>query len=452
MPVAKTKLNPRCLQSTEEEIDLIQRWEDYFFMHLFEYFEQLLWSDLLNEYHARSISEVFTPPLHVIHVLQAQINSHSQVTLEACRKLLQQSPDLMRIFQVLSLEKASMALSQIHIILDLSGMIFRKSYKQNKRLIIVRHSFASGQENCREWGQCVRVSPLSDPQLIQALDKFSPAWDIFSCDGGLEHVEFYDVIQWLKASSNPRSELIDHSQCYLDESRRRSRYKYSDNQLEKRWQKHLERETYFHRPSQKSDKEVIQCWEHCLAFECYSNSAQKDRILKGGSAILAFPLGIGVLLVVCWARRQTRSIVEKQSTPEYGGENSAWLCHAGIWVSYKTTAQVVHIQTGDGLIKTIGLLPVKLLFMCGNFTDRRWPSPDLPVDHEDDGFSDTEFYWEPSRAEHKLCGDRLSTTNRRDFLPYASDPDSWLLPAHKITQCIHILRGQTSELTIKIHK
>jgi hypothetical protein len=35
---------------------------------------------------------------------------------------------------------------------------------------------------------------------------------------------------------------------------------YSDDVLEKRWQKYLEREASFHRPLQASDEKVIQCW------------------------------------------------------------------------------------------------------------------------------------------------------------------------------------------------
>jgi hypothetical protein len=36
---------------------------------------------------------------------------------------------------------------------------------------------------------------------------------------------------------------------------------YSDDALEKRWQRHLEREASFHGPPQE---EVIQSWERCL--------------------------------------------------------------------------------------------------------------------------------------------------------------------------------------------
>lgn len=35
----------------------------------------------------------------------------------------------------------------------------------------------------------------------------------------------------------------------------------SDDALEKRWQRHLEREASFHGPPQE---EMIQCWESCL--------------------------------------------------------------------------------------------------------------------------------------------------------------------------------------------
>jgi hypothetical protein len=109
--------------------DLIQRWEDYRFMHLYEHFQYYIMSMLDQALPSQSPQrlEVLKPSLHVIHALQEQINSKSQDTLDACRKLLQQSPDLVRIFQARKLLLISdpryrdfKELFRIRVILDLS--------------------------------------------------------------------------------------------------------------------------------------------------------------------------------------------------------------------------------------------------------------------------------------------------------------------------------------------
>jgi hypothetical protein len=77
--------------------------------------------------------------------------------------------------------------------------------------------------------------------------------------------------------------LIDRWQGYLKESIVRAekeyyqryprwyfggiggRPNYSDDELEKRWKNHVEREAYFHGPPQEFDEGVIRCWEGCLS-------------------------------------------------------------------------------------------------------------------------------------------------------------------------------------------
>ncbi|KAJ7897885.1 hypothetical protein B0H14DRAFT_290703 [Mycena olivaceomarginata] len=118
---------------------------------------------------------------------------------------------------------------------------------------------------CPQWGRFIRSSPQSDPELLEDLDQFSPPWDVpFPKYWGLEPVEFYDVIQWLKASSKPQHHLINRWQEFLRESMVRKGVKYSDDKLEQRWQENLKREADFHGPLQAFDKEVIRCWESCL--------------------------------------------------------------------------------------------------------------------------------------------------------------------------------------------
>jgi hypothetical protein len=84
--------------------DLIQRWQDYCFMHLYEHSQYRITSNLLEASNKLGSeitnSEVLTPSLHVIHAVQDRFICDSGVTLKACRKLLLQSPDLIRILQV----------------------------------------------------------------------------------------------------------------------------------------------------------------------------------------------------------------------------------------------------------------------------------------------------------------------------------------------------------------
>jgi hypothetical protein len=53
--------------------------------------------------------------------------------------------------------------------------------------------------------------------------------------------------------------------------------KYSDDELEKRWQDHIEKEAYFHRSPQESDNEVIQCWMNCLRHYTSSGSGSVEE-------------------------------------------------------------------------------------------------------------------------------------------------------------------------------
>ncbi|KAJ7825614.1 hypothetical protein B0H13DRAFT_1918565 [Mycena leptocephala] len=103
--------------------------------------------------------------------------------------------------------------------------------------------------------------------LLHKLHQFVPPWVVFSKWYSLEPVEFYDVVQWLKTSSEPQPDLISRWQSYLTESivwkketgRNRDplaqgwqangtddeqgwQENCNDDKLEKRWQDHLKRE------------------------------------------------------------------------------------------------------------------------------------------------------------------------------------------------------------------
>ncbi|KAJ7889195.1 hypothetical protein B0H13DRAFT_884898 [Mycena leptocephala] len=73
-----------------------------------------------------------------------------------------------------------------------------------------------GWERGCEWGRHIRSCPQPDPELLQKVDQFVPPWDSFGYD--LEPVDFYDVVQWLKTSPNPRPDLIGCWQGYLAKS------------------------------------------------------------------------------------------------------------------------------------------------------------------------------------------------------------------------------------------
>ncbi|KAJ7797921.1 hypothetical protein B0H14DRAFT_2618448, partial [Mycena olivaceomarginata] len=116
--------------------------------------------------------------------------------------------------------------------------------------------------HCLEWGRHVRSSPQSNPELLRELDQFVPPWDVFS--EGLEPVEFYDVVRWLKTSTDAHVDLIDRWRSHLTESMARAGANYSDDELEERWQARTAKEAYIQGPSRSFDREVIRCWEGCL--------------------------------------------------------------------------------------------------------------------------------------------------------------------------------------------
>ncbi|KAJ6526768.1 hypothetical protein B0H19DRAFT_1084349 [Mycena capillaripes] len=87
--------------------DLIQRWEDYHFIRLYEDFQYNVAFELLEE---RNIEfpqgtdfEILALSLHSICALQARMNSRSHAFLDAFRVFLSQTPRLVRILQACQL-------------------------------------------------------------------------------------------------------------------------------------------------------------------------------------------------------------------------------------------------------------------------------------------------------------------------------------------------------------
>ncbi|KAJ7920414.1 hypothetical protein B0H13DRAFT_2319466 [Mycena leptocephala] len=301
--------------------DLIQRWEDYSFMHLSEDFQRRVKRNLLEERDQRSPgrndAEILAPSLHTLSALGARMSSRFQGALAACREHLVQYPRLSFMLQASRLFNSDGTFPpdthdpaqwfRLRIVLDLSWDDIQACLCSLRPLATQKSDFvytpflflpalcreltgvnSEAMVSCdlargfirlmrrlenrempfrfwtmlswdeRDWGRHIRSSPQSNPELLQELNDFVPPWDIF--DHGI-----FSTLLTLQTSSNPQPDLIDHWQNYLTESRYRSGTNYSDELLEQRWQDHLEKEAYFYGPPQQFGEEVILCWESGLA-------------------------------------------------------------------------------------------------------------------------------------------------------------------------------------------
>ncbi|KAJ7848541.1 hypothetical protein B0H13DRAFT_2285274 [Mycena leptocephala] len=313
---------------------LIQQWEDYRFVLQYEGFQPQIVNNLHAERYPESNStDALAPSLSTIYLLHSGMMGEVQAIVTACRELLSHSPSLVRIFNAGRLlspnvsylgnpDHHSNQLFQIHIVLDLpwedilgcicalrpliphksvffhtlflflpaicqeldhlypAALVSRDLACGFLRLIqsigrgerpVTWWTILYGGRNGQEWGRHIRSSPQPDPKLVQKLEHFVPPWDVFSQRwNNLDPVDFYDVVQWLKASPNPRPDLIDCWQQYLAENIvQKSKWSkwdeapvdYSDHALEKRWQGHLKREASFYGPPRE---DMIRCWDRCL--------------------------------------------------------------------------------------------------------------------------------------------------------------------------------------------
>jgi hypothetical protein len=111
---------------------LIQRWEEYSFYLLYEYFQKEIQYNLREDYKKRypegNCSTALAPSLGTIYALHSRMTGEVQAIVKACRELLSQSPDLVRIFhagKLLTLDlyyliwADSDQLFRTHIVLDL---------------------------------------------------------------------------------------------------------------------------------------------------------------------------------------------------------------------------------------------------------------------------------------------------------------------------------------------
>ncbi|KAF8182427.1 hypothetical protein K438DRAFT_1840198 [Mycena galopus ATCC 62051] len=307
-----------CLDSSKiphVPLDLIQCWEDYCFINIYRKFEDDIFS-ILNG----TTERVLVPSYCTIRSLQDRMDGDLQALLGACRWQLALSPQLIQIFQARRLlcpggHPHFFGLFQIRIILNLSWNDIRQVLCSLRPLATAESDlfyilFSCLPAFCREldhvypeamasrdlargfirlmqriengglpmifwkwlnengiieWGRHIRSCTQSDPEVLQALTRFIPPWDVFSEAGfDLKPVEFYDVVQWLKSSFHPQSDLIACWQNHLKKSKARMGVNETDDQLEMRWRDNIGKEASFREPLQPRDEAVIQKWESCL--------------------------------------------------------------------------------------------------------------------------------------------------------------------------------------------
>ncbi|KAJ7811468.1 hypothetical protein B0H14DRAFT_1470879 [Mycena olivaceomarginata] len=258
---------------------LIRQWEEYHFPIQYEHFQHQIVVNLLEEREKRSLesndTDILAPSLPTIYALHCRMTGEVQAIVTACRKLLSQSPDLVRIFHAGRLltpdpsyliKFCSNYLWRTHIVLDLSwdnilgcicslhplitntslffhtlflflpaicweldhlypvAMVSRdlacgflrlmQQIGRGERPMMLWYLLDLDDWHGREWGRHIRSSPQPDPELLQKLNQIVPPWEVFSEDKWtiLEPIEFYDVVQWLKVSCHISSV---NSHCFV---------------------------------------------------------------------------------------------------------------------------------------------------------------------------------------------------------------------------------------------
>ncbi|KAJ7120360.1 hypothetical protein C8R44DRAFT_672130 [Mycena epipterygia] len=268
--------------------DLVQRWEDYRLMFYYEDLSRQTSRSLskawVRTYWKQPQGRLLCPALRIF---STSVNDGSLELLDPLRAILTQSPHLARVFQawwllyhpklsffdpfgsilgrphelfliriLLGLSWGDMraAICLLHPILGEEPRKFREMLLILPTLCVEIHpeTFTSRdlalgsltdiwqsvpESGFLEWGQHIRSSPHSSPELLHELREFVPHWPVYgdSWRINLQPIEFHDVVQWLKASPDPPLELIVCWQGYLEESKSRcgrAREDLTDEQLE----------------------------------------------------------------------------------------------------------------------------------------------------------------------------------------------------------------------------
>ncbi|KAF8182109.1 hypothetical protein K438DRAFT_1840325 [Mycena galopus ATCC 62051] len=295
--------------------DLIQAWEGYRSMYS--------WDSLY-----RHMAEC-TLPIHslspsALRVLRARNCSFSQVPLEACRELVVQSPEFVRIFQAtwalqihfhcpgetlyytrllldIPWDSIVVAFSALSSIVALGrgtekegpactlAIVFTLSAELHPSgLAAVTSDLARGFIRviqrvvtgdlalhlydhllCSAWGQLVRSSPHSSAELLQDLHEFVPPWEEFPLKYPWHYclcIELHDVIQWLQQLPDPPLRLIERWKIYLLGTERICQCPLELATYDIRWQKHRERWQEFPVPS---DEEMVTEWWDLKTVELF---------------------------------------------------------------------------------------------------------------------------------------------------------------------------------------
>ncbi|KAJ6449191.1 hypothetical protein C8R45DRAFT_917362 [Mycena sanguinolenta] len=302
---------------------LIQRWEDYRFVWLYENTPRQIYS---------RDTEVLAPSLGTINALRSRTTGDVQAIVVACQEILSRSPDLVRILhasRLFTLDPVYHSPGQLfrtHIVLDLSWDTILECFCSLRPLVthtpsVVFHTLSlvlpalcweldylhpaamvsrdlacgfirliqqigTGERplwlwhlinlyghDRGEWGLHIRSSPLSDPELLQKLDQFIPPQEIFSKDDYhiLEPVEFYDTIQWLEASPAPRTDLITRWQGYLAESIVRKH-------IDDKRRAQMRKKDYV--PEDYSDAVLEKRWQKLLEREEHFHGPPQEEVIK----------------------------------------------------------------------------------------------------------------------------------------------------------------------------
>ncbi|KAF8160202.1 hypothetical protein K438DRAFT_1942388 [Mycena galopus ATCC 62051] len=312
----------KAIQPTPE--DLIQRWEYYHFMVLWDASYDCGLSTFMRQV---GMSQILSLSPQILLVLQTKMSGSLLRPLADCRQFVARSPEFARIFQAqwllyshLNQPHHLLSVYHLHQILGVSWdetmatlVAVRSIVDRGSRTRLVAGTFtilllvaelhpvdipgligdlscgilrliqrASGVDRAwypgyhmdfltdgASWGSFIRYS-RSSPQLRSQLDKFVPQWQRFPSFMGhycLGPENFYNVLQWLKAQPDLPLGLVERWQGYSMESRKRHiRFGFlNDDHFERHWRAQSELAMGFSKYSAKFvEEKVIGTFEHVL--------------------------------------------------------------------------------------------------------------------------------------------------------------------------------------------